>query len=603
MQVKEGTGPSVFAIEARLLIIRNLSFFTPEEDMRVKQGGISVRAIPGSHTVLFGFDATSEAREGLLGFALGIRDAQSGNIRWMRGFKFFEETLPDPQPGERRATREHPIQDFQWGDYSVAPASEITYVFQAVYGQPSALAYSPEIEMRVRTANSEDDVHGVYFNRGVIPSQAFADRFGNTGLTDDEKADPGNEKVKWLSRGLLEAVLAYIAQANGQRIELRVAAYEFFYPPVFEALKVAAGTGATVRISYHGGDRKRDGSITFDSTSKANIAAIETANLAQTSNLTLHPRTNFSKIPHNKFIVLLEDGLPKQVLTGSTNFTPSGFLGQSNVAHIVRDGVLAASYNTYWERISKDPSTRGFKKFNSQTFPDPTGLLNPGELKVVFSPRREGLLEWIAERLGGAHSNVMFTAAFGVATQLVEKFAHDKDFIRFLLMERRDSNPDEQALLESDRDTRIAMGSRLNSETIKLKIKGHSLDEWFREEEHFRKKGHVFFIHTKYMLIDALSEDPQIFSGSANFSNPSVTGNDENMMLMRGPQFRAVVDIYINEFMRLFNHLYFRTVAVRLAREKKGAVRKAAILEPTDRWVDKHFKAGSYHDRSRLLFR
>ena len=103
-----------------------------------------------------------------------------------------------------------------------------------------------------------------------------------------------------------------------------------------------------------------------------------------------------------------------------------------------------------------------------------------------------------------------------------------------------------------------------------MKIDGYSLDEWFREEEHFRKKGHVFYIHTKYMLIDALSDSPQIFTGSANFSDSSVTGNDENMMLLHGPSFRAVADVYINEFMRLFNHLYFRTVAVRLAKEKAG---------------------------------
>ena len=136
-----------------------------------------------------------------------------------------------------------------------------------------------------------------------------------------------------------------------------------------------------------------------------------------------------------------------------------------------------------------------------------------------------------------------------------------------------------------------------------MKINGHSLDEWFRGEEHFRKKGYIFYIHTKYLMIDPLSDDPQLFTGSANFSNPSVEGNDENMMLMRGPQFRAVVDIYVNEFMRLFNHLYFRTVAVRLAKEKRGDVRKAAILEPTDKWVKRHFRANSYHDRSRILFR
>ena len=41
----------------------------------------------------------------------------------------------------------------------------------------------------------------------------------------------------------------------------------------------------------------------------------------------------------SQFIVRLEGGTkPTHVWTGSTNFTPSGFLGQTNVAHLVTDG-------------------------------------------------------------------------------------------------------------------------------------------------------------------------------------------------------------------------------------------------------------------------
>ena len=571
--------------------------------MRKAKEGISVRAIPGSRSVLFGFDATQEARTGLLGFALGKKNEQDGSVKWMRGFKFFKETLPDPQPGERRSTREHPVQGFQWGDYSVEPATKQGYVIHAVYGAPDALKYGPGIELDVTTRNQDTDTHNVFFNRGAIPSQAFADRFGNTGLTKEEEADPTNEKVKWLSRGLLEAVLGFIAEANGAQYELRVAAYEFSYPPILEALKMAAGTGATVRVCFDAGDQKRDGSISLNETSESNLAAIKARKLDDTQNLTLYPRTLFSKITHNKFLILLKNGVPVKCLTGSTNFTPSGFLGQSNVVHIVHDADLASSYNTYWEAISKDPTTRPFKKFNTKTFPDPVGDIPEGIVKPVFSPRKEGMLEWFAEQLGSAKKDVMFTAAFGVAPQLVEKFAVDKDFIRFILMERTNRDPEQQSLLQSDRDTRIAVGSRLNAETIKLRLAGHALDEWFLAEDHYRKRGHIFYIHTKFMLIDALSDDPKLFTGSANFSNSSVKGNDENMMLMRGPKFQSAIDVYVTEFMRLFNHLYFRSVAVRLAREGRSDARKAALLDPTDKWVDRHFKSGSYHDRLRELFK
>lgn len=569
--------------------------------MRIEKDGISIRPIAGSHSVVFGFDATPEARKGLLGFALGRR-APDKSVSWMRGFKFFEATNPTPEPGERKSTREHPVQDFQWGDYGTEPGRHYDYVVQAVYGTPAALSYGAEIDVPVDTANAEGDVHSVYFNRGAIPSQAFADKFGNVGPTDAEQNDPSNEKVKWLSRGLLEAVLAYIAQAKSADYELRVAAYEFYYAPILEALKSAAATGAKVQICYDAGNARRDGTVVLDDTSAKNVAFIAAHGLDGAANITLHPRRNFSKIPHNKFIVLLKKGAPVQILTGSTNFTPSGFLGQSNVAHIVRDPDLAATYNRYWEKLASDPQTTAFKKFNSEQFTDPMGELTDGTMKAIFSPRAAGFLEWVAERMGAASSSVMFTAAFGVADQLVAKFAEDKDFIRFVLMERADRNAEKQALLESDRDTRIALGTKLNAGAIALRLAGYALDQWFRAEEHFRSRGNIFYIHTKIMLIDALSDDPQIYCGSANFSDSSVTGNDENLLLLRGPGFRRVADIYVSEYMRLFNHLYFRTVAMKLAREKRGDPRKAALLDPTDAWVGRHFRAGSYHCRMRELF-
>ncbi|GAB4514236.1 MAG: phospholipase D-like domain-containing protein [Roseibium sp.] len=573
---------------------------------RSENGGISVHAVPGTRSVLFGLDAMEQARRNLLGFALGKRSA-AGDIRWRRGFKFFAETVPDPQPGERRSTLQHPIQSFLWGDYSARPGEEADYVFRPLYGSPRDLVAGPDVEVKVRMHDETEGRHGVFFNRGAIPSQAFADRFGNVGPTADEVNDPGNDKVAWLSRGLLEAALAFIAEASGSRFELRVAAYEFYYQPILTALRMAAGTGARVRICYDGGDRKRDGSITQTSISTENAAAIAAAGLDGAANVSLHPRTRYSAITHNKFIVLLEDGAPRAVWTGSTNFTPSGFLGQSNVGHLVRDPGVAGRYNAYWQEIAGDPATRGFKTFNTAEFPTPANAAAPAGTTTVFSPRRAGMMEWYANRLGGARSGAMFTAAFGVATELAEKFGEDRDFLRFLLMERPDRNPDEQRLIERDRDTRIALGRHFNRDAIRLETDGFRLDEWFREEEHFRKKGHIFYVHTKYMLLDALGETPQLFTGSANFSTGSVESNDENMLLIGGEEARKPAEIYLNEFMRMFNHFYFRTVALERARRQRPLsgieARPVSNLDPTDRWTNSYFTPGTYHERRRVMFR
>src|SRR6202023_1581234 len=85
-------------------------------------------------------------------------------------------------------------------------------------------------------------------------------------------------------------------------------------------------------------------------------------------------------------------------------------------------------------------------------------------------------------------------------------------------------------------------------------IPNTDLDKWFIEEELARPTnyGHVFFVHSKVLVIDPLSDDPLVCSGSANFSKNSLTANDENMLLIRGE--KRVADIYMTELDRIFRH-------------------------------------------------
>lgn len=55
-----------------------------------------------------------------------------------------------------------------------------------------------------------------------------------------------------------------------------------------------------------------------------------------------------------------------------------------------------------------------------------------------------------------------------------------------------------------------------------------------------------------------LGDDPLLISGSANFSAASTKENEGDLLVIRGE--RRVADIYLGEFMRLFNHFCFRHV-------------------------------------------
>ena len=565
--------------------------------MRVKEqkNGFSAHLISGTNTVMFGLDADENARKGLLGFA--IKKIKGTHESWLKGFKTFEATTPaNHVPGTLYESNSQPIQDFTWSDYLAEPGTTYTYKIYPVKGTPNNLELKEPVEVTIDTEDPAKGKHGIYFNMGAIASQGFTRRFNSVGPTEEEKNNPNNEKVKWLSRGLLEAALGFISQANSNEYALRIAAYEFTYKPIMDAFMKAHQKGADVKVIYEAGNK--DGKPT--STTSSNNKKIEDYGFDKHL---LIKRTNRDNIPHNKFIVLLKNNKPISVLTGSTNFTPSGFLGQSNVVHIVRDQDIADCYLKYWEILKTDPKRDVARKKINKIAPYPPDELAPNSITPIFSPRAKSkMLDWYATKIESAKQTVLFTAAFGVNKRLAEKFAIDKKFLRFVVMERKSKSEAVRKMMRMDTDVQIALGEKLNTTILKHKFDGWELDDWFQKEEHYRKRGMVFYVHTKYLIIDVLSEDPLICSGSANFSTNSLLSNDENMLLIRGD--KRVADIYLNEFMRLFRHFYFRDFMRRMIDENIPSSEKPGYLEPNPKkWLEKHFTKGRFNTKRRELFK
>ena len=73
---------------------------------RAKNQKISVHAIAGTEVVLLGLDATDEAKQGLLGFAINRLDRESGKTQPLWGGKTFEE---EENPKEKSQSRTFPI--------------------------------------------------------------------------------------------------------------------------------------------------------------------------------------------------------------------------------------------------------------------------------------------------------------------------------------------------------------------------------------------------------------------------------------------------------------------------------------------------------------
>jgi phosphatidylserine/phosphatidylglycerophosphate/cardiolipin synthase-like enzyme len=657
---------------------------------RSKNKYISVHAISGTEVVLLGLDATEEAAEGLLGFTIYRRRGKTGKKTPLGGGKIFKGVHHENERGRLRSDKA-PIQLFMWSDFVVDPGETYTYTVIPRYGIPGSL--EPEsngVEVTIKTEHPDEKTHAVYFNRGVAGSEAYSRKFGkfrkwyliedpgrektdDTGQEEDggavaeENVDevpqarplikpsevPKREAHEWLSRGLEEAMLGFIAQAKGKGYALRAAVYELTYDPVIQAFVDALERGADVQIVHHAkrqsvyrlkGARAKKGEpkpakpvtttewsdtgpIPFDAfTERSNKYVVEerfkddvckaavqavgriglkdpSDDLLKAFNNMLIQRQN-TQISHNKFIVLLKNNKPVQVWFGSTNFTAGGIFGQSNVGHVVRDPKIAKKYYDYWKQLSKDPEKKRMpndpmRNWTVKNTPDLEGLPPKNSMTPIFSPRAtEAMLQWYADRIAAAKNSVFFTLAFSVDESFLKILAKskkvgDEPYQRYVLLETRKGKMWEKFKIMDDcPQNRVAWGDTLKPRDT--------------EQEPYHQfietltglNSHVEYLHTKYMLVDPLSEDPIVITGSANFSEASTTKNDENMMIIRGNT--RVADIFLGEFMRLFNH--FRSRNVRNKMSKRQAERRH-YLTPNASWTKPYYKAGSQEHNERLLFR
>ena len=527
--------------------------------------GLTVQAIAGTNVVLLGFDMMKASCNGLMGFALHRTDHTEQEAYWMEGLKTFEETDPGLAPGAKYPTNKHPIQGFTWSDFTAKPGRDYTYRVLALKGAPRSLKTVAEVSVRVQTEAPEGGTHDIYFNRGAAASQEYARRFGAR-----SPGQVGPVAFEWLSRGLYESMTAFISLAKGAGFELRVCAYEFHYTPVLEALGAAKKRGAKVRVVY---DRRKA------NPGAKNDDAIKTAGI---KTLCIPRVATPSALLHNKFIVLLRQGKAQAVLTGGTNFSEGGIFGHSNAVHIVEEPEIAAAYASYWELLSKDPENAKLRPVLSGLYRLPKGK-PPKGIGVIFSPRDSlDALTWYASLAAGAKDGLFMTFAFGIHADLQTVYRTSKAGMRFALLEKptrpmkpgpeRDAEEAKIRKLRAIPENRFAIGTHITLNTF---------DRWLVEKNSGLNRN-VQYVHTKYMLIDPLGPDPIVVTGSANFSAASTDKNDENMLVIRGN--RRVAEIYLGEFMRLYNHYAFREWASRNAKANP----KFKHLS-TGRWWEDYF--------------
>ena len=429
---------------------------------------LSLRAIAGTHVVALAWDLKRSRMDTskLLGFAVERTEfktlARQAVVEryFLRGIKRFEDKDKGLPPGTPVPTSEHPIQTFQWGDYTARPSTAYTYRVVPVTGLPRNLTLRDDLAIAVdiRTEPLHGPVHSIFFNRGAAGSQAYAREFPDP---TPNTADPTAPQNAWLSRGLYEALVAFVGRAKDATWGLRAALYEFHYDPVGRAFKAAL-------------DRKADVKILYDDPSygEVNRQMIERVGLGRVC----APRKSGGDQKHNKFIVLLKDGKPLDVWTGSTNISDGGIFGHSNVGHSVRSARVAGQFLDYWTALCNpiqpppagsppfsetrtDPGTAALTARNLVATPTPIGKPASGTGTALFSPRPAATLSWYAERMAEARQIVCFMVAFTLAKAFEPFLSADSDVLRFVLSDKQLT---QGPLITRDRDVVYAAGAKFD---------------------------------------------------------------------------------------------------------------------------------------------
>jgi phosphatidylserine/phosphatidylglycerophosphate/cardiolipin synthase-like enzyme len=558
---------------------------------RKKSGALSVHAISGTHCVLLGMNIEQVQCKGLLGFAIHREDPKENESYWLSGMRTFEASYPNPPIGSLSSTREQPVQDFLWSDFTAKPGRKYTYSITPVYGKPKKLVYRDALSIDVETEAEASGKHSIYFNRGVIGSQAYSRKFD---ASPEKLASPKREQAyKWLSRGLEEAILGFIANAKDESFGLRAAIYEFEHEPVIAAFAQAQKKSKDVQIIFDARIKTTKNGVP-DPKAVARVTKVKSAIInAGIKGICIERTADPANISHNNFIILLKDDKPIAVWTGSTNFTKSGIFGHANVGHLVKDEKVAQKYLDYWKELKSDPVNDVLKPKVEAISPTSSGLPAQMGITPIFSPRK-GLaqLNWYAGALDSSKQMNCFTAAFGINDLFLNDYSEDRDYLRYIFLEKWGVNKETaakaQTALAVDKDVQVAVGSYLT---------GAYPFDWATEILNTLSKN-IRFVHTKFLLIDPLSDHPTVISGSANFSDNSTSGNDENMLIIRGDT--RVADIYLGEFMRLWRHHNFRYI-IETVDTQSGTV-KPNYLDPTDSWTNGFFDKSKTKLKRRLLF-
>jgi hypothetical protein len=268
-------------------------------------------------------------------------------------FVGFEPAKKGDAAARKRSNTDYwPIQSYQWKDLFVPEETEVAYDIVPVRGTPGKkLADMDGLTIRTNRVKATDALgeHRVVFNRGIISTQSLANKLpkGKTGTPSAASLRkhigiPGDKIRAGLAGEAIGALTSLLDRAKKEGGKCFCALYELTDVELVNALKAGKGR-VEVILSNADSSETEDGKTrkVYDGTNETTRKELRSA-----LGGALHDRL-LARALHRAQQVRVyvnKAGKAKAVLTGSTNWTPTGLCAQSNNILIMEDDDIAARY-------------------------------------------------------------------------------------------------------------------------------------------------------------------------------------------------------------------------------------------------------------------
>lgn len=584
---------------------------------------VTAKAYRSPSLVLLAMDwPDGENRRDFLGFAVrrtpGFANLTTNTVAasdWLPNRLSFNGPPATGQPDFPSNTA--PIQKFMWWDArleSVEAHALLTYEIFPVCGtaQSNQLMHAEHGVIEVTLPSHRELGIGTWFNRAVMGSQAFSRKVIALGIAPGQAPSTAQalELRKWLANGMELPLPEFIAGAGDS---LAGAIYhltdKLWIVPALEN----ASSGKNIALVY---DAKVEKDKLGNPLRNPNQDAID-----ELSGVTFHPR-NKTNIMHNKFVVsgtgLLSTsgGTPAAVTCGSTNYTTGGLTSQANLVHSFDSPELAALYLERFRFLVDNPT---LGKTALQSGWSSTVSVGDAGVRVFFSPEKgqpgddSVSIETIVQTIHSARSSVIFClftptdkalrdACFAIGDAGKMMFG----LVNRVAAEEPGLTPTATGKIPADQIAALEIyhRSRNAKDTIGAGFfSSNNVPVGFLREVNLfpgdqPRPYPPVIIHHKFVVIDAETDSPVIYTGSANMSGNSVFKNDENLLEIRGSP--RLAQIYLAEFLRLYEH--YRARARFIAWKQSGAAPQVTgfALQSDRGWANKHYLPGTPEYKARL---